>query len=95
MEEVSDAVKGHAVVMRLDMRTTYKLNRQYAVRGSPTLLLFKGGQEVPYTREDLGSLRDVRGIASYVMMHVGEDIQRIESKSEVILSKQKTNKEEL
>lgn len=53
LEGVAEKLGNKVTVIKIDSRSSHDLNRELKVRGTPTLLLFKDGQEITDAREDI------------------------------------------
>jgi thiol-disulfide isomerase/thioredoxin len=53
LEGVAEKFGNKVTVIKIDSRSAHDLNRELKVRGTPTMLLFKDGQEITEAREDI------------------------------------------
>ena len=53
LEGVAERLGNKVTVIKIDSRSAHDLNREYKVKGTPSMLLFKDGQEVVEAREDI------------------------------------------
>ena len=83
LDQASELIGSDARILKLDMRGTFAINRDFDVRSAPTMLLFREGVEADRSREDLAAIRDARAIASYVRMHTGPDVLLLRTEEQV------------
>eukprot|EP00899_Mesostigma_viride_P022247 jgi/Mesvir1/3206/Mv16357-RA.1 len=83
LEEVAEELTGLVTVVKVDARSSHNINREYGVRQTPTLLLFKNGSIVEESREDLHGLRAAPYIVQYLRRYVGSSVAKVSTREEL------------
>lgn len=83
LEETAERLGNQVTVIKIDSRSSHELNRELKVRGTPTMLLFKNGQEIQEAREDIQGYRNVDTLAAFVKKHIRDDVVSVSSVDEV------------
>mmetsp|Transcript_2247 Transcript_2247/g.5599 ORF Transcript_2247/g.5599 Transcript_2247/m.5599 type:complete len:585 (+) Transcript_2247:240-1994(+) len=83
LEGVAEKLGNKVTVVKIDSRSAHDLNRELKVRGTPTMLMFKDGQEITEAREDIQGYRTVDVLSSFVARHMVPEVTDVSSVEEV------------
>lgn len=79
LEGVAEKFGNKVTVIKIDSRSAHDLNRELKVRGTPTMLLFKDGQEITEAREDIQGYRHVDVLSAFVEKHMVPEVTDVKS----------------
>mmetsp|Transcript_23885 Transcript_23885/g.28887 ORF Transcript_23885/g.28887 Transcript_23885/m.28887 type:complete len:562 (+) Transcript_23885:357-2042(+) len=83
LEEVAEQYAGRVTVVKVDSRSSSALNRQYGVKQTPTLLLFKRGEIIESATQDLQGYRTAATLGPFLENHIGPSCYNITSTAQL------------